>query len=68
MTIMLDSNNIFALKSKKDKKHQRSLELMNELKENYSFHIIRKDSIFLSKIYFFRQTHLLQINFSDKLD
>ena len=53
MTIIIDSNNLFALKSKKDKKHQRSLELMNELKENYSFHIIQKDSIFLSKIYFF---------------
>jgi predicted nucleic acid-binding protein len=42
MIIIIDSNNIFALKSKKDKKHQRSLELMNELKEKYSFHIIRK--------------------------
>ena len=51
-----------------NKKHQGSLELMNELKENYSFHIIGKDSIFLSKIYFFRKTRLIQINFSDKLD
>ena len=48
-----------------DKKHQRSLELMNQLKENYSFQIIGKDS---SKIYFFRKTRLIQINFSDKLD
>ncbi len=68
MTIIIDSNYLFALKSKKDKKHQRSLELMNELKENYSFHITGKDSIFLSKIHFFRKTHLIQINFSDKLD
>ncbi len=51
-----------------NKKHQRSLELMNELKENYSFHIFGKDSIFLSKIYFFQKTRLNQTNFSDKLD
>ena len=40
MTVILDSNYIFALKSKRDKNHQRSLELMNELKENYNNPII----------------------------
>jgi len=40
MTVIIDSNYFFALKSKKDKNHQRSLELMNELKENYNKPII----------------------------
>ena len=40
MTVIIDSNYIFALKSKRDKNHQRSLELMNELKENYNKPII----------------------------
>jgi hypothetical protein len=68
MTIIIDLNNLFVLKSKKDKKYQRSLELMNELKENYSFHNIGKESIILSKIYFFQKTHLIQIIFSGKID
>ena len=40
MTVIIDSNYFFALKSKRDKNHQRSLELMNELKENYNKPII----------------------------
>ena len=40
MTVIIDSNYLFALKSKKDKNHERSLELMNELKENYNKPII----------------------------
>jgi hypothetical protein len=68
MTIIIDLNNLFVLKSKKDKKYQRSLELMNELKENYSFYNIGKESINLSKIYSFQKTHLIQIIFSGKID
>ncbi len=45
MTIIIDSNFLFALKSKKDKKHQRSLELMNELKENYNKPIITNNLV-----------------------
>ncbi len=40
MTVIIDSNYFFALKSRRDKNHQRSLELMNELKENYNKPII----------------------------
>ena len=40
MTVIIDSNYFFALKSKRDKNHQRSLELMNELKDNYNKPII----------------------------
>lgn len=35
MTIIIDSNYLFALKSKNDKNHQRALELFKELKEDY---------------------------------
>lgn len=40
MTIIIDSNFFFALKSKRDKNHQRSLKLMNDLKEKYNKPII----------------------------
>jgi len=40
MTIIIDSNYLFALKSKKDKNHQRSLKLIKEVKENYNKPII----------------------------
>ena len=45
MTIIIDSNYFFALKSKKDKNHQRSLKLMNELKENYNKPIITNNLV-----------------------
>lgn len=35
MTVIIDSNYLFALKSKKDKNHQRSLNLLEDLKEKY---------------------------------
>ena len=35
MTIIIDTNYLFALKSKNDKNHQRALELFKELKEDY---------------------------------
>jgi len=34
MTIVLDSNFLFALKAKRDKNHDRSLEILNEIKKN----------------------------------
>lgn len=40
MTIIVDSNYFFALKSKKDKNHQRSLNLLKDLKEKYKKPII----------------------------
>ena len=40
MTVIIDSNYLFALKSKRDKNHKRSLELMNKLKEHFNKPII----------------------------
>ena len=36
MTVIIDTNYLFALKAKQDKNHKRSIELMDDLKENYN--------------------------------
>ena len=36
MAVVIDTNYLFALKAKQDKNHKRSIELMDDLKENYN--------------------------------
>ena len=50
MTIIIDSNYLFALKSRKDRNHNRALELFKELKKD-SIKPLITNSLVVSEIF-----------------